>query len=107
MTSGGGEMEFLVADLSDDHPEQQVSLRSANPGSAQIRAALLSNAPIHYGTHFILRGSAGEFAAICTSGPYAAPRTPGEFLLYIDGELVAERASRERALDHILQGLAS
>jgi hypothetical protein len=99
-------MEFVVADLPSDHPDQRVSRRIAEPVAADIRCALFDRQPIHHGTHFILVGGAtGELTALCTSGPWAAPDQPGEFLLMVNDELVSERASREQALNHLLAGL--
>src|SRR5262245_41020299 len=100
-------MEFVVADLPNGASEQQGFLRIPEPLGAEIRRALFAEEPIPYGVHFILAGStAGELTALCTSGPWAAPDQPGEFLLYVDGEQVSDGATREQALAHLLLGLA-
>lgn len=101
-------MEFVVATGKDDDTEREVYSRLVDPQPSQVREALLGTSPIPYGTHFLLLGSpAGDFLAICTSGPEAPPSEDGEFLLYLDNELVAQHVSRTRALDHLLAGLGS
>jgi hypothetical protein len=98
-------MEFVVSDWPADHEDREVYARVANPDPIQIRAAIFSSSPIDYGTHFILSGSSvGELMAICVSNYRAEPGDRGEFLLYVDDDLVANNVSRERALEHLLTG---
>ena len=97
-------MEFIVADGDEDDPV--VSARMVQPSAADIRAALFSSSPINYGAHFILNGSAaGKLVAICTSGPFARPDEPGDFILTIDDEFVRECLSRHAVLEAFLHAL--
>jgi hypothetical protein len=93
-------VEFVIADGYEDDMERTVHLRATNATEAQLREGFLAPTPIHYGTHFFLSApDAVVLVAVCTSGPEAAPNEPGEFLLYVDGELAAERASRFTVLE--------
>jgi hypothetical protein len=105
----GHRVEFVVADGDEVDPDCVVAARFANPSPDQIRAALLTTLPIEYGAHFILNASgAGKLVAICTSGPFARPDEPGEFLLLVDDELVREGLTRPHSvLDAFLNALVS
>ena len=93
-------MVFVVADGDEDWSERTVFLSSDSPTEDLLREALLTANPIHYGTHFILDDSGSQkIVGVCTSGPTVEAHEPGEFLLYVDGALVAERASRHAVLE--------
>jgi hypothetical protein len=100
-------MKFLVADFPDGDPNQsRVEDRIINPTEKDLRSAFYPGNEIHYGTHFILYGTLiGELSVVCTSGPYAAPDVPGEFLLCTRDEVIAEHVTRDTAFKHLRSGL--
>jgi hypothetical protein len=101
-------MLFEAADSDEEDPDRVVFLKAHNPTENQLREALLSSAPIHYGAHFSLSGPGSQrIVAVCTSGPTAEASDAGEFLVYVDGTLVTERASRHVVLERFLCALRS
>jgi hypothetical protein len=96
-------MVFVAADSDEEDPDRIVFFKADDPTENQVREALLSTAPIHYGAHFSLSGPGSrQLLAVCTSGPTAEANDPGEFLVYVDGTLVTERASRHVVLERFL-----
>lgn len=96
----------MVSDMELSHPGAAILARCASPGEGDVRALLFDGPPIRHGTHFTLTDSpAGELEAICTAA--GSDAAPPEFMLCVDGEILAADVSRERALDFFVAGLSA
>ncbi len=99
-------MELVASDIELSHPGAAILARRASPTEADVRTLLFDGPPIRHGTHFtLLESPAGELEAICTAATTDA--APAEFMLCVDGEILAADVSRERALDFFVAGLAA
>lgn len=78
------------------------AIRIPNASTADVARVFSDSEQIHYGQHYrLLADGTDELQVICTSGPFAAPHEPGDFLIYIGDRLVGERLSRREVRERL------
>lgn len=98
-------VELVVAERTDPAPEEiRGRIRVSAP--ADIEGELCGPGEIWYGTHYLLRGNGIEMTAVCVSERYIRPDEKGRFLLYRDGQLIAEHATRSDVARAMIEALA-
>ena len=97
-------VELLIAESDEPQPDE-IRTRVGVHGRSDIEVALQTADDVWYGTHYILRGDGIDMTAICTTERCLRPGDAGRFLLYRDGKLIDEQATRDDVIRIFGDGL--
>ena len=87
-------VELIITDSEEPQPDE-VQARVTVCGHIDVESALRTRDDIIYGTHYLLRGEGVDMTAICTTEGCLRPGETGRFLLYRNGKLIDEQATRD------------